>query len=50
LLVLSEHPYVASAALGAKVKGNDHRSIDIGVLAAYITAEATFSSNRTGQV
>ena len=41
LLVLSEKPYVPSAALGAKVKGNDYRSIDIGILAAYITAEAT---------
>lgn len=41
MLVLSEKPYVASAALGAKVKGNDYRSIDIGILAAYITAEAT---------
>ncbi len=41
LLVISERPYVASAALGAKVKGNDYRSIDIGILAAYITAEAT---------
>ena len=33
-------PYVASAALGAKVKKNDYRSIDIGILAAYITAAA----------
>lgn len=41
LLVISEEPYVATAALGAKVKGNDYRSIDIGILAAYITAEAT---------
>lgn len=40
LIVISEQPYVASAALGAKVKGNDYRSIDIGILAAYITAEA----------
>ena len=40
LLVISEMPYVASAALGAKVKGIDYRSIDIGILAAYITAEA----------
>ncbi len=40
LLVLSEQPYVASAALGAKVKRNDYRSIDIGILSAYITAEA----------
>lgn len=41
LIVLSEMPYVASAALGAKVKKNDYRSIDIGIVAAYITAEAT---------
>ncbi len=40
LIVISEKPYVASAALGAKVKGNDYRSIDIGILSAYITAEA----------
>lgn len=41
LLVISEKPYTATAALGARVKGNDYRSIDIGILAAYITAEAT---------
>ena len=41
LLVISEEDYVASAAFGAKVKGNDYRSIDIGILSAYITAEAT---------
>ena len=40
MLVISEEPYVASAALGAKVKKNDYRSIDIGILAAYITAAA----------
>ena len=40
MLVISEKPYVKSAALGAKVKGNDYRSIDIGIAAAYITAEA----------
>lgn len=40
MLVLSEMAYVATAALGAKVKGIDYRSIDIGILAAYITAEA----------
>ena len=40
LLVISEMPYVKSAALGAKVKGNDYRSIDIGIAAAYLTAEA----------
>ena len=41
MLVISEEAYVPSAALGAKVKKNDYRSIDIGILAAYITAEAT---------
>jgi nitroreductase len=41
LLVISEKPYVATAALGARAKGNDYRSIDIGIVAAYITAEAT---------
>lgn len=39
-IVISEAPYVKSAALGAKVKGNDYRSIDIGIAAAYLTAEA----------
>jgi nitroreductase len=34
-------PYVKSAALGAKLKKNDYRSIDIGIAAAYLTAEAT---------
>ncbi len=41
MLVISEKPYVRTAAIGAKVKKNDYRSIDIGILAAYITAEAT---------
>ena len=41
LIVVSEMPYVKSAAVGAKVKGNDYRSIDIGIAAAYLTAEAT---------
>lgn len=40
LLVITEEPYVKTAALGAKLKGIDYRSIDIGILAAYITAEA----------
>lgn len=40
LVVISEEPYVKSAALGAKLKGNDYRSIDIGIAAAYLTAEA----------
>ena len=39
-LVISEMPYVKSAALGAKLKKNDYRSIDIGIVSAYITAEA----------
>ena len=41
MIVISEEPYVASAGAGAKVKNNDYRSIDIGIVAAYITAEAT---------
>ena len=40
MLVISEMPYVKTAAFGAKVKHNDYRSIDIGILSAYITAEA----------
>lgn len=40
-LVLSEMPYIKTAAMGAKLKGNDYRSIDIGIVTAYITAEAT---------
>lgn len=40
LIVISEEDYVASAAFGSKIKGNDYRSIDIGIIAAYITAEA----------
>ena len=40
-IVISEKPYVKTAAVGAKIKGNDYRSMDIGIVAAYITAEAT---------
>lgn len=40
LLVISEEAYVRTAAVGAKLKNNDYRSIDIGILAAYLTAEA----------
>ena len=40
LLVVSEMPYVKSAAMGAKVKNNDYRSMDIGIAVAYMTAEA----------
>ena len=41
MLVISEASYNATAALGAKVKDNDYRSIDIGIMTAYLTAEAT---------
>ncbi len=40
LMVISEEPYTKTAGLGAKFKDNDYRSMDIGILAAYITAEA----------
>ena len=39
-IVLSEMPYCKRAGVGAKIMGNDYRSIDIGIAAAYITAEA----------
>ena len=41
LIVISEEPYVKSAAVGAKVKNNDYRSMDIGIATAYLTAAAT---------
>ena len=41
MLVISEAPYNKTAALGAKLKDNDYRSIDIGIMTAYLTAEAT---------
>ena len=40
LLVISEMPYCKAAGLGARVKGNDYRSLDIGIATAYLTAEA----------
>ena len=40
MLVISEEPYVKTAAVGSKLKNNDYRSIDIGIVSAYITAEA----------
>ena len=40
MLVISEDSYSPTAAIGAKIKKNDYRSIDIGILAAYLTAEA----------
>ncbi len=41
MIVISEANYNKTAALGSKVKGNDYRSIDIGIATAYLTAEAT---------
>ncbi len=40
VIVVSEKPYVKTAAVGAKLKNNDYRSIDIGIAVAYLTAEA----------
>ncbi len=40
-IVISEEDYVTSAAFGARIKKNDYRSMDIGIAAAYLTAEAT---------
>ena len=39
-LVISQQSANVAAALGSKVKRNDYRSIDIGIAAAYLTAEA----------
>lgn len=47
MLVISEEPYVKLAALGAKLKKNDYRSIDIGIVCAYMTAEATVQGLET---
>lgn len=41
LLVISEDHYNNTAAVGAKVKHNDYRSIDIGILASHITLAAS---------
>jgi nitroreductase len=40
ILVISEAEYNKTAAFGAKIKHNDYRSIDIGILAANITLAA----------
>lgn len=40
MIVVSEEDYVKSAAVGAKLKKNDYRSMDIGIAVAYLTAEA----------
>ena len=41
MIVISEEPLVKSAAVGKKVTGTDYCSIDIGIVTAYLTAEAT---------
>lgn len=41
MIVVSEASYNKTAAVGARVKANDYRSIDIGITVAYLTAEAT---------
>jgi len=41
MIVLSEGEYNTTAAAGSKIKKNDYRSIDIGIVTAYITAQAT---------
>ena len=41
IIVVSEKPYNPTAGLGAKVKHNDYRSIDIGIAVSYLTLEAT---------
>ena len=41
MIVISEGNYNKTAGIGAKMKGNDYRSIDIGIATAYLTAEAS---------
>ena len=40
LIVISDMPYVKTAAVGARLKGIDYRSIDMGIAVAYLTAQA----------
>ena len=40
MMIISERDYNKTAAFGAKIKHNDYRSIDIGILAANITLAA----------
>lgn len=39
-IVISQEDYNRTAAVGAKLKQTDYRSMDIGIAAAYLTAEA----------
>ncbi len=41
MIVLSEESYNTTSGIGSKIKDNDYRSIDIGILSAYITSAAT---------
>lgn len=41
IIVISEENYNKTASVGSKLKGNDYRSIDIGIATAYLTSEAT---------
>ena len=41
MIVISEESYNKTAGVGAILKDNDYRSIDIGIACAYLTAEAT---------
>lgn len=47
VIVISEGDYAPLAARGAKIKNNDYRSIDIGIVSAYITAEAAVQGLET---
>ena len=41
MIVISEEAYNKTAGVGAILKDNDYRTIDIGIACAYLTAEAT---------
>lgn len=41
MIVISEEAYNKTSGVGAILKNNDYRSIDIGIACAYLTAEAT---------
>lgn len=41
MIVISEENYNKTASVGSKFKGNDYRSIDIGIATAFLTAQAT---------
>ena len=49
LIVISERSYNKTAALGSRVTKVDYRSIDIGIAAAYLTAEAAAQANLLAQ-